>query len=264
MQTNPQPHSKVEKQKQHFDALSDDYFSATQHPNCLAFNRLIWNIFLTRHASILPRGAQVLEPMCGHGIAKEHLENALHDQFTYSGFDYSQTLVDIAQARMPGARVFLQDVTRFEANQHYDMIFLSGGLHHVFDQTGDVLSRLYAALAPGGYMLSAEPTYDNPIYAWLGNMIYKHNKKFEHESEQRYALSALNAQYRSAGFTVIDQIYPGLLAYVIAVSAFCFPRFCIGSPAFIEKLVGIESRFYRSWLGRRLSFSTITLLHKPA
>jgi SAM-dependent methyltransferase len=255
---------KIEKQREHFESMSDDYFRATQHPNCLEFNRLIWKYFLTRHAYILPRDAKVLEPMCGHGIAKEYLENAIHGNFHYTGFDYSQPLVEIARRRMPDAHIFLQDVTTFQPTERYDLIFLSGGLHHVFDHTPGVLERLRHSLAPGGYMLSAEPTYDNAAYGMIGKAIYKHSTKFEDESEQRYELEELNAHYCAAGFTIIDQMYPGLAAYIIAVSAFCFPRFCIGSPALIRTLVRLENPLYRRWLGRKLSFCTFTLLKNAA
>lgn len=249
-----------EKQKQHFDAHAQEYFRATQHPNCLAFNDAIWKQFLQRHPNILPKGAKVLEPMCGHGIAKGHLEAALHPNFHYSAFDYSPALVEIAQARMPQATIFAQDVTTWEANAEYDLIFLSGGLHHVFDHTGEVLKRLRRALKPDGYMLSGEPTYNNLPYRLLGNLIYNNNAKFEADSEQRYALDDLNKHYREAGFTIVDQFYPGLLAYVIAVSAFCFPKLSVGSPALIRFLMKLESPLYRKWLGRKGSFSTMTLL----
>ncbi|MBY0406963.1 MAG: hypothetical protein K2Q01_04675 [Rickettsiales bacterium] len=91
-------------------------------------------------------------------------------------------------------------------------------------------------------------------------MIYAKCDKFEHESEQRYKLGELNAHYKAAGFTVVDQLHAGLAAYVIAVSAFCFPRFCIGSPALIAGLMRLERPFYRSWLGKKFSFCTFTLL----
>ena len=260
MQNSLQSHEKIEKQRQHFESLSDDYFSATQHPNCLLFNQLIWKEFLARHPYILPHGAQVLEPMCGHGVAKEYLENYLHSDFNYAGFDYSQKLVDIAQARMPEARVFLQDVTTFEVTERYDLIFLSGGLHHVYDHTQEVLERLRRALVPGGYMLSMEPVYDNPLYGLIGRAIYKYSDKFEDESEQRYALKDLNKHYHAAGFKIMEQMYPGLAAYMIAISAFCFPRVFRESPAIIRRLVAAENFLYRNSVGKKLSFCAATLL----
>jgi len=255
--------NKVEKQREHFEAIAENYFCATQHPNCIAFFNRIWAGFLALHPYILPEDAKMLECMCGHGIAKDYLENTLHKNFRYSGFDYSQPLVDIARRRMPGANVFLQDVTTFQSNAEYALIFLSGGLHHVFEQTKEVLERLYDALIPGGYMLSAEPTYNNFLGGMIGEAIYKSSSKFEHESEKRYALKELNAYYLNSGFTIVDQFYPGLLAYSIAVSAFCFPRICVGSPALMERLIRIERPLYRKWLGKKLSFCTITLLRKP-
>ncbi len=263
MQGEPNPHQTIEQQREHFESVSEDYYSATQHPNCLAFNRFIWRRFLIEHAHILPQSAKVLEPMCGHGVAKEYLEQNLHQNFTYTGFDYSQNLVDIAKIRMPEAHVFLQDVTSFEPTEKYDLIFLSGGLHHVFDHTQQVLERLRNALVPGGYMLSAEPTFNNVMYQKIGQTIYKNSAKFDDASEERYDLKKLNAHYQNAGFTILDQMYPGLAAYIIAVSAFCFPKLCIGTAPMVERLAKLESPFYRSWLAKKLSFCTFTLLQNP-
>jgi SAM-dependent methyltransferase len=250
----------IEKQREHFESISGEYFSATQHPNSLAFNRLIWAQFLGRHRDVLPRGANVLEPMCGHGIAKEHLEDNLHADFRYTGFDYSRPLVEIARRRMPGAHVFVQDVTTFDSEEKYDLIFLSGGLHHVFDHTVEVLQRLRSALVDGGYLLSAEPTYHNRFYGMVGKAVYRQSPTFEHETEQSYALNQLNEHFLDAGYRIVDQIYPGMAAYVISVSATCFPRLCVGSPTLIKRLMAVEGPIYRHWLGRKMSFCTFTLL----
>lgn len=250
----------VERQKVHFEGVSKDYFDATQNPICLLYNTLLWKHFLLKHPYILPENGKVLEPMCGHGVARDHLLQHLHDRFQYTGFDYSQPLVDIAQHRMPNANVYLQDITTYSPTERYDLLFLAGGLHHVYAQTRDVLERLRQAIVPGGYMISYEPTYDNALYGMLGRSIYKNNAKFDEMSEQRYALRDLNQHFNAAGYKVVDQIYPGLLAYVIAMSAFCFPKLCVGSPEMIQRLFSMETPLYQQWAGKKLSFSTLTLL----
>jgi SAM-dependent methyltransferase len=247
-------------QKDHFDAIAGSYYDATQHPVCLEFNRRLWGRVLRRHPHVLPRGASVLEPMCGHGVAKGYLERFVHGDFTCSGFDVSPAMVAIAKRRMPDADIRVLDITAFDAAGQYDLIFLSGGLHHVYRDAADVLARLRRALKPGGFLLSGEPTYANPVYRRLGERLYRHHGAFEPESEQRFALSRLNQLYRGAGFSIEDQIYPGLMAYCMAISALCFPKFCVGTPALIRGLMRLEAPFYGTAPARILSFSTVTLL----
>ena len=126
------------------------------------------------------------------------------------------------------------------------------------------MQRLATALKPGGYMINLEPTQNNPLYRWARNRIYRENELFDDETEQAFDLPELNALYRDAGLEIRDQMYPGLLAYIMYYNPDAFPALNIGSSKSVRTLFTLEKSFYRSWPARIFSFATLTLLQKNA
>lgn len=252
----------VERQRQHFESISHEYFQQRQHPNHLRLKQLLWRAYFERHKNILPRGGTVLEAMCGHGEGKSILSEHLHPEFTYRGFDYSESMVQFARS-IHGDVIEVQDITHWQPQEQHDLVILIGGLHHVFQQTEDIMKRLYAALKPGGYFISMEPTHDNVIWGKVREHIYKKNHIFDAESEQGYDLRDLNRYYAQAGFEIVEQLHVGLLAYILYYNPDAFPMLNVGSPRIVELLVALEKPFYRTWLARKISFGTFTLLRRP-
>lgn len=251
-----------QQQREHFEAVSDRYFSARQHENHLLLKKLLWDYFLAGKQSILFEGADVLEAMCGYSEGKSILESRFAQRFNYSGFDYSRPLVDKARERFPGARIFVADATRFDEAESCDLIILIGGLHHVYRHTDDVLGRLYRALRPGGHFINFEPTQNNFIFRRIRQRIYERNTLFDADTEQAYELSELNAAYERAGFTIDDQIYPGLLSYVLFYNPDAFPRLNLGGARFVRTAFAIDRPLFRTGPGRYFSFATLSLLAK--
>jgi len=250
------------KQREHFESVSDRYFAARQGANHLLLKRLLWDYFLAGKRGILSAGADVLEPMCGYSDGKSILESHFPVSFQYSGFDYSRPLIDKARERFPEARIFVADALKFDEEQSCDMIILIGGLHHVYRYTDEVLSRLFRALRPGGHFINLEPTHNNPLFRRIRERVYKKNSLFDAETERAYELSDLNASYRRAGFKIIDQIYPGLLSYVLYYNPDAFPKLNLGGEWSVRAAFSIDRRFFRGFLGRYFSFATLTLLSK--
>jgi len=251
-----------EQQREHFESVSARYFNARQHENHLLLKKLLWDHFLAGKAHILPEGADVLEAMCGYSEGKSILEARFPHRFAYSGFDYSRQLVERAQQRFPGARIFVADATRFEEPDSCDLLILIGGLHHVYRHTDDVLARLYRAVRPKGHFINFEPTHNNFVFRKLRERIYARNSLFDADTERAYELEELNAAYRRAGFRIEDQIYPGLLSYVLYYNPDAFPRLNLGGARSVRTAFEVDRPFFRSWPGRHLSFATLSLLAK--
>ncbi len=254
--------SSVDQQREHFESISDTYFNARQHPNHLLCKKLMWEFFFKKNAHVLPVDAQVIEPMCGYSEGKAILEEHCGANFDYTGFDFSSSLVERAKEKFPSANVYVQDVTKFEGHEQYDLMILIGGLHHVYAHVSSVMKRLVNALKPGGYMINLEPTQNNPIYRLARQRIYRNNDLFDDDTEQAFDLPELNKLYVDAGFAVRDQIFPGLLAYVMYYNPDAFPALNIGSSKAVRFLFALEKPFYRSWLARKMSFATLSLLQK--
>lgn len=256
--------SSVEQQRAHFESISDTYFSARQHPNHLQYKKLIWELFFRRNNELLRDGQNVIEPMCGYAEGKAILEEHCRRRFEYTGFDFSKSLVNRAKKNFPSANIFVEDVTKFEGKEEYDLLILIGGLHHVYAHVSSVMKRLVSAIKPGGYMINLEPTQNNFLYRWARQRIYRKNDLFDEETEQAFDLPELNRLFLDAGLTIQDQIYPGLVAYIMYYNPDAFPALNIGSEKTVRMFFALEKHFYGSWAAGKMSFATLSLLRKDS
>jgi SAM-dependent methyltransferase len=270
MSDTPQPpnarpdHALIERQRRHFDSIAADYAHQRSHPNHRLVKQLIWTHFLSRHRHNGIRCQRVLEPMCGlgegHDILLEHL---CPGGFDYHGFDWSAAMVDAAHAQRAQLDIVHGDASRFEADgRFWDFIVLIGGLHHVYAHSADVLARLTSALSHGGYFLSFEPTQACGLTRWIRQRIYRRNAVFDAESEQGFDLDQLELMFAQQAYRKVDQVHVGLSAYVLYYNPDAFPWLNRGGPWTVRAAFWLDRLIWRSALGRRLSFATITLWQK--
>ncbi|ALS59536.1 class I SAM-dependent methyltransferase [Pandoraea norimbergensis] len=254
----------IDRQREHFNSISEKYWSARRHENHLLLKDLIWRHFFSDKAGLLRPGTALLEPMCGMAEGLQIVRKFVQEDVVYLGFDYSENMVEHARSLHPGQRIEWQDATQFDAEgQTFDFIILIGGLHHVFDRSADVVARLCAALKPGGHFLTFEPTQNTWLTRKVRQRIYEKNALFDNETEQGFDLPALDAMFTQQQMMRVDQVYPGLLAYVLYYNPDAFPLLNRGGPRAVRSAFAIDRLFWRGWLGRTLSFATITLWRKP-
>jgi 2-polyprenyl-3-methyl-5-hydroxy-6-metoxy-1,4-benzoquinol methylase len=254
--------NKIEQQREHFENISNKYYTARQAKNHLRLKFLLWNEFLRKKDYLRKNNLIILEPMCGYGEGKKIVEEHLGIQFEYEGFDYSDTLIQTVKTKNPELNVYTQDVTKFEATKKYDVIIVIGGLHHVPDYTLDVMNNLSDALNEEGYFINFEPTQNNFILKWVRNRIYKKNSLFDNETERAYDLKDLNQFYSTANLEVVDQIYPGLVSYILYYNPDAFPLLNFGGRRMVDVIFKIDRLFFRNILGRFFSFATLTIMKK--
>ncbi|BDF59457.1 hypothetical protein CE91St36_22740 [Christensenellaceae bacterium] len=255
--------NKIEEQRKSFEDRSNDYYTKRQSENHLVLKDLIWNYFFHDKEYLNKNGMAVLEPMCGYGEGKKILERHLLCDFSYRGFDYSESLVKIAKEKNPELDIFVQDVTKYQEENRYDLIIIIGSLHHVPDFVQLVVDKMYAALKPGGYFINFEPTQNNWFFRKVRQAIYRKNKTFDAQTERAFDLKEINRVYTNAGFQIIDQIYQGLSSFVLYYNPNAFPKLNVGNPKTVRRFFNIDKHFFKNWVGRRFSFSTTTLMRKP-
>lgn len=253
---------KIEQQREHFEKVSPRYYTSRQSKNHLLLKELMWDYFLHDKPFLKKEGMRVLEPMCGYAEGKDILEKHLNVTIIYEGFDYSETLIDIVKKQNPLINIRKLDITRFNAMREYDLIILIGGLHHVYSRAGEAANRIALALKDGGFFINLEPTYNNPIVKWVSNEIYRRNALFDHETERRFDVKELNDIYQSNNLKLVDQIYPGLLSYILYYNPDAFPYLDIGKGGLTRFLFGIDRLFFRNFIGCKFSFATLSLLKK--
>ena len=253
--------NKIEKQRAHYENIAQKYFERRQLSSYIVFKRLLWQFFF-RDKNYLKSSVLVLEPMCGYAEGKGILEEHLNGNIEYEGFDNCDTCLDIAHRADPCVKVYKMDATKFKAGKKYDLVILIGGLHHIPDFAKDFVGTIHEILNKGGYFINFEPTHDNSFYKIIRELIYKKNPMFDSQTEKGFALSHLNGIYSSFGFKIIDQIYPGLLSYILYFNPEAFIFLNIGNKWSMRLVFNIEKIFFKNIVGRKLSFATLTLLQK--
>jgi SAM-dependent methyltransferase len=251
-----------ERQRRHYEGVAEKYYKCRQSNNHLVFKDLLWHSFFQNKDFLKESVSKVLEPMCGYAEGKEIIEKYVNANIEYEGFDCSDKCLDIAKRIDPDIKVYNMDAAKFKTNGKFDLIILIGGLHHISDLAKDFVNTLYGALNKGGYFINFEPTHNNGLYKSIRKFVYKKNPMFDCQSESGFALSCLDSIYSSCRFKIIDQIYPGLVSYILYFNPEAFGFLNIGNGNTVKRLFHIEKSFFRSPLGRKLSFATLTLLQK--
>jgi SAM-dependent methyltransferase len=253
----------VERQRDHFNRIASRYRAARQGGNHRTLKRIMWSAFLRDKPELMKPGLRVLDAMCGYADAYDILREHLSVSIDYTGFDYSDEVVARVAAERPQLRVSKADATRYEPDRAYDLVVLIGGLHHVHHAAAPTLARLTAAVAPGGYFLSLEPTHGNPLSAALRRSIYRRNRLFDAETEQGFDCGELLEMFSAAGLTAEDIMYPGLLSYVLYYNPDAFPWLNVGGERAVRAIFAAEQPWMRSRLAGALSFATLSLWRKP-
>ena len=109
----------------------------------------------------VPDGAAVLDLGCGFGDYARFFSQ----RCTYVGIDHNADYIDTARRlNNPGSGIFLvADVTDDIVEQHgpFDLVMISGVLHHLADDVVEQLAENVAGLLkPGGRFVAIEPVFD--------------------------------------------------------------------------------------------------------
>ena len=250
----------IEHQREHFNNIASKYYSARQNPNSLLFKRLLWNYALR---SLPPcTSVSVLEAMCGYAEGEDIVKSHYCADAIYTGFDYSEKLIEIVKKLNPSKNVFVKDVTTFHPDSKFDLILIIGGLHHVPDYTGQVLRNLRDGLTDDGYLINFEPTHGNRIAKSIRSRVYRSNPIFDYSTERDYSVNELNELYCSAGYEIAFQFYPGLLAYSLYYNPDVFPRLARISSFVLKTLFTLEKPLYKTRIAKFFSFATLTILRR--
>ena len=256
-----------ERQRRHFNRIADKYCSARQNPRLALLKKILWNAVFERASTWgLPQKIRVLEAMCGFADGYDVFKENWTGEVLYSGFDYSEEMVGHARQRYPEMDIFCHDVTlpMDGAKQNsYNVILLVGGLHHVHRFVERSLENLSSSLQDGGIFINFEPTNNNRLLKWIRTRIYERNIIFDEESERAFSTPEIHRAFAANKLFPIDELYPGLLAYILWYNPDAFPFLNRGSLKVVSALSKFEKNLlWRTALARYLSFATLTVYRK--
>jgi len=256
-------YSKIEHQKIHSEKISKEYYAGRQDRNHVLYKKLLWEYFLKNNHHLLELSEiSCLEPMCGFGGGYEIIENSLAKKLSYSGFDYSEELVKISNENNPKLNIKCDNVLTFNSKEKVDIVILIGGLHHVYENTVEALENISKCIKIGGYFINFEPTQNNMLLQKIRDIIYKKSRMIDDYSEQAFFLEELNLNFRKSGFKLIDQIYPGLLGYILYYNPDAFPFLNIGNRRIVKMIFNLEKRFFKRFVAKKCSFTTMSIWEK--
>lgn len=253
----------VSRQQAHFDSIAEDYYAARRNANHRLFKDLMWHDFLAHRDDLRRDGLKVLEAMCGFGDGRKIVEKALGIEVSYTGFDFSNAVVASMRRDMPELNIHQADVTKYEAKDQFDLVMLLGGLHHVHHAAADAVKRVAAAVRPGGYLLSFEPTDGNSLFRWVRKKIYERNSLFDEQTERSFGVDELFHLFEDAGLTRAEVAWPGLSSYVLYYNPDAFPWLNLGGERAVRILYALDRPFFRTAVGRFFSFATLSLWRQP-
>ncbi|GAA4274244.1 methyltransferase domain-containing protein [Aquimarina gracilis] len=249
----------IEQQREHFENISEKYYNARKSTNHLYLKELMWRFFFKNKTQLKDNQLSVLEPMCGYSEGKSILERNIGVLGSYEGFDYSSVLVEKVKEMNPDLNVYVQDVSTFKSDKKFDVIIIIGGLHHVPSMCEEVVQNLRNNLKSQGAFIVLEPTHNNIIFRKIRERIYNKNTLFDQETEKAFRLKELNNLFLNNGYKLADQMYPGLLSYILFYNPDAFPFLNIGGKGLVKLAFKIDSFFFRNYIGRKLSFATLSM-----
>lgn len=254
----------LEQQRAHFNSIADAYREARSGRNHLLLKELIWRDALARHRIAVDRPLDVLEPMCGFAEGRGILSRFVQPDIRYTGYDFSDRVVELLRQSEPGIDVFHADATTYSPPEaSFDVAILLGGLHHVHARARQTIERIVPSLRPGGWFINLEPTHGNPVTAAVREAIYRRNAIFDAETERSFGVSELCGMFERAGLVREELLFPGLLSYVLYYNPDAFPALNRGGPGAVRAAFSIDRPFIRGPVGRVLSFAMLSIWRRP-
>ena len=225
---------------------------------------LMWSTILRDLRRHFNTPLNVLEPECGMGDGRRIVVQHLTSNINYSGFDYSDKMVQMLKENEPDLNVWQADATKFEPERNaYDIVILIGGLHHIPSFAAHVVGALGRSLKGGGLFINYEPTYGNSLSRWVRENIYKSNSLFDPTTERSFAVDELFKMFGDAGLKPLKVRYPGLLSYVLYYNPDAFPALNVGGRWLVDATFALDRLLYANAVGRFLSFATLSIWERP-
>lgn len=164
----------IQEQKEHFENIAGLYCEARKDKKHLIVKDVIFNyLFDFLNKKVKEENVSSLDAMCGNAECYDIIKDKANFNFSYGAFDYSENMVKEAQKIHPDVHIFWGDITSLNLTDRYDMVFLIGGLHHVYNSKEIAVKNISVLLNEGGFFVNFEPTHNNFLLRKVREYVYK-------------------------------------------------------------------------------------------
>ncbi len=215
------------RQRQHYDRNAQRYSGvrAGSDAHKKAYSRWAHRL-LAGDAAESWSGRSVLDPMCGDGPLAEFVL-ARNPARLVLGDISGEMLNRIASDIRADERVTVlgpSSVTALASGpETFDVVVISGGLHHVVPDLAAALAEIHRVLKPGGSLLFGEPL-DDSLPVRLGRkVLYRVLPNFDHRTEHPFRTVELLEALEQAGFVNVRLHPVGSLGMLLMMNVNVFP-----------------------------------------
>ena len=203
------------RQQAHYDRIGDAYEAHYSDEWSSLYRRL--HIYEPLIAGIDLKGRRVLDAMCGSGQTAEFL---LSRGAEVSGLDISPRVIEQFRAKLPAATAVQGSIfSSGFADNSFDAIFVTSGLHHLQPKAQEAVIELRRILKPGGWLCFSEP-HAGAFADVARRLWYRFDPLFE-ENEAAVDVEALMRANRD-WFDFKTLRYSGALAYLLVYNSMIF------------------------------------------
>jgi SAM-dependent methyltransferase len=202
------------RQKELFEDLIPGMITQVQHPWVKAYRRKF--VFPHLFKDIELKGKHVLDAMCGTGQNSEYM---IDQGAQVTGLDIAEEAMDAFRKRWPDHQAVCTSI--FDSglpDEHFDIVVITGGLHHVQPEINRAVDEVYRVLKPGGLFCFSEP-HTGSLPNLFRRIWYKLDSRME-ENERAVNLKKLRKE-NAHRFHFRYRRYYGSLGYILLVQG-CF------------------------------------------
>ena len=204
-----------QRQSRHYDEIAEGYEAHYSDEWSLRYRVEFQLEPLLRGVDV--RGARVLDAMCGSGqVAGFLASRGAH----VTGLDVSAAVIAQFRAKHPSLDAVQASI--FESgfpDEHFDHVFVDGGLHHVHPHVEAAVAEIHRILKPGGFFCFSEP-HAHALPDLARRLWYRLDPLFE-SNEHAIDVPALLAANRE-WFEPVSIRYCGGLAYLLVFNSMVF------------------------------------------
>jgi SAM-dependent methyltransferase len=202
----------LEDQKDLYNKKADDYLLSHGSKSNDAYRDMAYR---QRILDISVKDKTLLDAMCGPGIDTGFLNSIGANVI---GLDLSDTCAKLyEESWKQKCHVASIHETGLQSNS-VDIIFLSGGLHHIIPQLDDAMIEIHRILRPEGYFCFIEPNADTFIN-YIRKIWYKIDNRFGDDEGALSYKRQLKPFINSLNFEEDIYFEGGNLAYLLILQS---------------------------------------------